>query len=114
MGCAWRFPGVAEYRSITQLTSGLSKWHRYEGGEGWIFVTRGAYTASASDPVSQKRSSKALDASDPKILTSVIKENEIHLYKINNQHQNWLDCIISGKEPISPVEKGLGPVRCAC
>ena len=45
---------------------------RYEGTEGWIFVTRGDYTASPSDPVPQDRTSKALDASDPKILTSVI------------------------------------------
>ncbi len=101
------FLAVAEYRNgITQITSGaFPNGVRYEGSEGWIFVTRGNYTASASDPVS-KTKSKALEASNPKILTSQIKENEIHLYKIDNQHQNWLDCIKSGKEPISPVEKG--------
>jgi predicted dehydrogenase len=102
------FLAVAEYKNgITQITSGaFPNGVRYEGSEGWIFVTRGNYTASASDPVSQNRSSRALEASNPKILTSQIKENEIHLYKIDNQHQNWLDCIKSGKEPISPVEKG--------
>jgi len=102
------FLAVAEYKNgITQITSGaFPNGVRYEGSEGWIFVTRGNYTASASDPVSQNRSSRALIASNPKILTSQIKENEIHLYKIDNQHQNWLDCIKSGKEPISPVEKG--------
>ncbi len=101
------FLAVAEYKNgITQITSGaFPNGVRYEGSEGWIFVTRGNYTASASDPVSKSKN-KALEASDPKILTSVIKENEIHLYKIDNQHQNWLDCIKSGKEPISPVEKG--------
>lgn len=89
------------------LTSGgYPNGIRYEGTEGWIFVTRGSYTASPSDPVAAGRSSKALDASDPKILTSVIKENEIHLYIIDNQHGNWLDCIKSRKEPISPVEIG--------
>jgi myo-inositol 2-dehydrogenase/D-chiro-inositol 1-dehydrogenase len=92
---------------MVMLTSGgYPNGIRYEGTEGWIFVTRGAYTASASDPVAKERSAKALDASDPKILTSEIKENEIHLYKIDNQHGNWLDCIKSRKEPISPVEKG--------
>jgi hypothetical protein len=102
------FLAVAEYKNgITQLTSGAyPNGIRYEGSEGWIFVSRGAYTASASDPVAKNRSNSALNASDPKILTSVIKENEIHLYKIDNQHQNWVDCIQSGKEPISPVEKG--------
>jgi hypothetical protein len=102
------FVSVAEYKNgITQITSGAyPNGIRYEGTEGWIFVSRGNYVASASDPVAQRRSSSALNASDPKILTSVIKENEIHLYKIDNQHQNWIDCIQSGKEPISPVEKG--------
>jgi myo-inositol 2-dehydrogenase/D-chiro-inositol 1-dehydrogenase len=102
------FMAKAEYANgITMLTSGgYPNGIRYEGTDGWIFVTRGNYTASASDPVQQSTNSKALDASDPKILTSVIKENEIHLYKIDNQHGNWLDCIKTRKEPISPVEKG--------
>ena len=102
------FIAVAEYKNgITMLTSGgYPNGIRYEGSEGWIFVTRGDYTASASDPVAKGKSSKALDASDPKILSSIIKENEIHLYKIDNQHGNWLDCIKSRKAPISPVEIG--------
>ncbi len=102
------FIAVAEYKNgITMITSGgYPNGIRYEGSEGWIFVSRGEYTASASDPVAKSRSSKALDASDPAILSSVIKENEIHLYKIDNQHGNWLDCIKSRKETISPVEIG--------
>ena len=102
------FVAVAEYRNgITMITSGgYPNGIRYEGSEGWIFVTRGNYTASASDPVAKNNNSKALDASDPKILTSVIKENETHLYKIENQHGNWLDCIKTRKAPISNVEIG--------
>ena len=102
------FMAKAEYKNgITMLTSGgYPNGIRYEGSEGWIFVTRGDYKASPSDPVEAGRNSKSLDASDPKTLTSVIKENEIHLYTIDNQHGNWLDCIKSRKEPISPVEKG--------
>jgi len=98
----------AEYANgITMLTSGgYPNGIRYEGTEGWIFVSRGNYVASASDPVIAAKSSKALDASDPKILTSVIGANEIHLYKSDEQHGNWLDCIQSRKEPISPVEIG--------
>jgi hypothetical protein len=52
------------------------------------------------------RNQKALDASDPKILTSVIGPNEIHLYESSSQQGNWLECIKSRKEPISPVEIG--------
>lgn len=102
------FMAKAEYKNgITMLTSGgYPNGVRYEGTEGWIFVTRGSYSASPSDPVAAGRSSRALEASDPKILTSVIKENEIHLYTIDNQHGNWLDSIRSRKEPISPVEIG--------
>ncbi len=98
----------AEYgNGITMYTSGgFPNGIRYEGTEGWIFVSRGNYQATASDPVSQERSSKALNASDPDILTSEIKENEIHLYKSDEQHGNWLDCIKSRKEPISPIEIG--------
>ncbi len=98
----------SEYENgITMYTSGgYPNGIRYEGSEGWIFVSRGNYVASTSDPVAQANSAKALDASDPKILSTEIKENEIHLYKSDNQHGNWLDCIKSRKEPISPVEIG--------
>jgi len=102
------FLAVAEYlNGITMITSGgFPNGIRYEGSEGWIFVTRGNYSATASDPVSKSKSGKALDASDPKILSSEIRENEIHLYQIDNQHGNWLDCIKSRKTPISPAEIG--------
>ena len=92
---------------ITVLTSGgFPNGIRYEGSEGWIFVSRGSYVASSSDPVALEKSKKALDASDPNILKSKIGDNELHLYKIDDQHGNWLDCIQSRKEPISPVDMG--------
>jgi predicted dehydrogenase len=79
---------------------------RFEGTEGWIFVTRGNYAATASDPVSKDSNSKALDASDPKILTSVILPNEINLIKSDDHHGNWLESIKSRKAPIAPIEVG--------
>ena len=92
---------------IIVLTSGgYPNGIKYEGSEGWIFVSRGAYVASSSDPVAKEKSKKALDASDPKILESKIGPNETHLYKIDDQHGNWLDCIQSRKDPISPVDMG--------
>ncbi|MCH1431461.1 MAG: Gfo/Idh/MocA family oxidoreductase [Flavobacteriaceae bacterium] len=98
----------AEYENgITMLTSGgYPNGIRYEGEEGWIFVTRGAYRATASDPIPVNNGVKSLDASDPMLLESVIGPNEIHLYKSDEQHGNWLECIKSGKQPISPVEIG--------
>jgi predicted dehydrogenase len=102
------FMAKAEYKNgITMLTSGgYPNGIRYEGSEGWIFVTRGSYTASPSDPVAKTDNSKALDASDPRILSSQISDDETRLYVSNEQHGNWLDCIKSRKEPISPVETG--------
>jgi len=79
---------------------------KYIGDDGWIFVSRGDYQASATDPVDKEKSNKALNASNPKILESVIGENETHLYKIDDQHGNWLECIKTRKAPISPIEKG--------
>jgi myo-inositol 2-dehydrogenase/D-chiro-inositol 1-dehydrogenase len=78
---------------------------KFEGSEGWIFVTRGNYSVTASDPVSNSNS-KALEASDPKILSSVIGPNEIHLYDSKDHHGNWLECIASRKQPITPIEVG--------
>ena len=103
------FMSKAEYENgITMYTSsgGYPNGIKYIGTDGWIFVSRGAYTASASDPVAADKSSKALDASDPKILTSIIGSNEINLYKSDEQHGNWLDCIETKKAPISTVEMG--------
>ena len=98
----------AEYdNGITMLTSGgYPNGIRYEGTEGWIWVSRGNYTASASDPVAQGNNAKALDASDPKILQSEIGAGEIHLYESEEHHGNWLDCIQSGTQPLSPAEIG--------
>ncbi|WP_222852225.1 Gfo/Idh/MocA family oxidoreductase [Olivibacter sp. SDN3] len=79
---------------------------RFEGTEGWIFVSRGNVGMTASDPVAAGDADEndAFKASDKKILTSVIEPNEIHLYDSPEQHTNWLECIRDGKENISPVE----------
>jgi predicted dehydrogenase len=77
---------------------------KFEGTEGWIFVTRGNYRATASDPVADNNGVKPLEASDEKIIKSVIGPNEVHLYESSDHHGNWLDCVRSRKEPIAPVE----------
>jgi predicted dehydrogenase len=77
---------------------------RFEGTDGWIFVSRGDEAVTASDPVDRMQQAKALDASDPKILSSVIGPDEIHLYESTDHHGNWLDCVRTRKQPIAPVE----------
>jgi predicted dehydrogenase len=64
---------------------------RFEGPDGWIFVSRGSAKATASDPVTGN--SKAFAASSPKILKSEIGPNEIHLHKSPDQHLDWLNSI---------------------
>jgi hypothetical protein len=59
-----------------------------------------------SDPVAKLADSTAMAASDPAIIKSQIGPDEIHLYESKEQHGNWLECILSRKEPISPVEMG--------
>ena len=76
---------------------------KFEGSDGWIFVTRGNVGVTASDPTSGKVE-KAFYASNPKILESKIGPNEIQLYNSPEQHGNWLDSIVSKKPTISPAE----------
>jgi len=81
----------------------------YEVHDGWIFVSRGSYRPSAS-PIQliRKKSSPSLNAySDPRNIGIVIGENRDPLYKIDDQHGNWLDCIKTRKAPkYRPIEKG--------
>jgi predicted dehydrogenase len=77
---------------------------KFIGTEGWIFVSRGNERVTASDPVAKLKDERALNASDPKIITSVIGPDEIHLYDSKDHHGNWLDCVRSRQQPIAPVE----------
>ncbi|MEO7536623.1 MAG: Gfo/Idh/MocA family oxidoreductase, partial [Ferruginibacter sp.] len=78
---------------------------KFEGTEGWIFVSRGDYQATSSDPGAKGTQAKKLDASDPKIMESVIGANEFHLPVSKEHHGNWLEAIRDNKEPIAPVEE---------
>ena len=77
---------------------------RFVGSEGWIFVSRGNEAVTASDPASRLKDTRALAASDPRIITSVIGPDEIHLYQSKDHHGNWLECVRSRQQPIAPVE----------
>jgi hypothetical protein len=79
---------------------------RFEGTEGWIFVSRGNVTVTSSDPTKPGTELQALDASDPSILESEIKPGEIQLYKAAEQHEDWLNAILSRRDPVAPAEVG--------
>jgi Oxidoreductase family, C-terminal alpha/beta domain/Oxidoreductase family, NAD-binding Rossmann fold len=59
----------------------------FEGSDGWVWVTRGA-----------------IDANPKSVVDSVIGPDEIHLYQSDNHFRNFIDCVISRKEPIAPIE----------
>ncbi len=69
-------------------------WH---GDKGWIYVNRG----------------NTIQASDPKILEEVIGPGDTPLYKSDDHHQNFLDCIKSRKETITPSEIALRSISVA-
>jgi hypothetical protein len=77
---------------------------RFEGPDGWVFVSRGSDKATVSDPVTGN--SKALAASSPKILKSEIGPNEIHLYKSPDQHGDWLHSIQTRQRAATTPEIG--------
>ncbi len=58
----------------------------FEGTDGWIWVDR-----------------EGFDASSKSILASVIGPGEIHLYKSDDHHQNFLDCVRSRAATITPA-----------
>lgn len=78
---------------------------RFEGTEGWLFVSRGDYQVTSSDPLKPGEKAKKIDAQDPRILTSEIGEKEFHLTVSNDHHGNWLDAIRYNQECIAPVEE---------
>jgi predicted dehydrogenase len=67
------------------------------GDKGWIHVDRGM----------------TLKASDPKILEETIGDEEIRLYKSDDHHQNFIDCIKSREETITPSEFALRSISVA-
>ncbi len=95
-----RYPGDI----IMQISGTNPNGVRFEGTEGWIFVSRGDVGVTATDPGMASKENNAFTASDSRILRSVIGAHETKLYESPEQHTNWLECIRSGKQPISPVE----------
>jgi hypothetical protein len=79
---------------------------KFYGSDGWLFVTRDEMVTPTDPGGKPVAPPQPLVASNPKILDSVIGPDEIHLYKSNDQHGNWLECIKSRKAPTAPSEIG--------
>lgn len=79
---------------------------RFIGEKGWIFVSRGAAKATASDPTIGGRHLKALDASDPALIAGTpsftLYPNLIK--NPNHHHQNFINSIKANEPSVVPAE----------
>lgn len=75
---------IAELKK-TDETNGV----RFEGTDGWIFVTRGR-----------------IEASQPELLTQELPAGATRLYVSTNHMENFFDCVRSRKAPICDPEIG--------
>jgi predicted dehydrogenase len=81
-----RFDGsVAKEQAATLPEHGV----KFEGSDGWIFVTRGK-----------------IEASRPELLAEPLTSKKVELYVSDNHMGNFFDCIRSRKDPICDAEIG--------
>jgi predicted dehydrogenase len=95
-----------ENGAIMHISGEYPNGVKFIGSEGWIFVCRGDTPVTTSDPLAPSAAPKVLEASDPAILESVIREDEIHLHHAEEQHGDWLNSVVSREEPVAPAEVG--------
>ena len=62
---------------------------RFEGSDGWIFVTRGK-----------------LEASKPELLSEPLGKRKVSLYTSDHHMKNFFDCVRSREQPICEAEIG--------
>jgi len=60
----------------------------FEGSDGWVFVTRGAIEAKNADLLYE----------------TDYGPGGVYLYRSDNHYRNFIDCVVSRKHPIAPVE----------
>ena len=62
---------------------------RFEGSEGWIYTN-----------------GKTVEASSEALKSWMPGPNDLHLYESASHYSNFIECVRSRKEPLSPVEVG--------
>ena len=95
--------------AVMQLSNKNPVGVRFEGEDGWIWVTRpSGKSVTASDPNVTAASVKHLDASDPKILQIKLKDRDEHLHVSPNQDHllDWIEAMRTRKPAVAPAEDG--------
>jgi myo-inositol 2-dehydrogenase/D-chiro-inositol 1-dehydrogenase len=91
------YPGNVIMTVSDKLPNGI----KFIGDDGWIFVSRDAQAATASDPASKPTQLKPLDASDPRLLDP--KGVTVEMPHSLSHHRNWLECVKSRTPPLAPA-----------
>ncbi|MCC7054458.1 MAG: Gfo/Idh/MocA family oxidoreductase [Gemmatimonadaceae bacterium] len=93
-----------------RYTNGL----RFEGSDGWVFCARGDVPVTASDPrAATPDGAKALDASDPRLLTEPHPAGAVRWAPSDNHYRNWLEAIAARRDPVAPIEQSVRSLQ-AC
>ncbi|HSV72842.1 MAG TPA: Gfo/Idh/MocA family oxidoreductase [Chthonomonadales bacterium] len=80
----YTYPGVRViFTSDNEQRFGV----RFEGDRGQVFVNRGEFVTLPAS-IGRER----------------IGPDETLLYRSDNHHRNWIECIRSGRDPVAPVE----------
>ena len=78
-----------EWNGAVADPKGQQHGMKFEGAEGWIWVTRGS-----------------IEASNPEFLTTPLAADATRLYESNDHMGNFFDCIRTRKAPICEAEIG--------
>ncbi|MBI4662450.1 MAG: gfo/Idh/MocA family oxidoreductase, partial [Verrucomicrobia bacterium] len=72
---------------------------RFEGSDGWIFVTRGAERVTESNPMPPGRAGSAFVASKEEIIKTPLGAKDVRLHTSPNgdHHLDWITSILSRK-----------------
>ena len=96
------YPGNIQVIIDNNFTNGI----QFEGSDGTVFCARGKERVTASDPVSDIGDKKGpLWASREEILYPRIAQEGKVWMPSEDHYRNWLESIISRKDPIAPVDQ---------
>jgi predicted dehydrogenase len=104
------FHAEAKYANgaVMQVSNKNPVGVRFEGDEGWIWVTRrSGASVTASDPTATTKGTRHLDSSNPKLLEIKLKDSDVHLHKsYTDHHGDWLHAIKTRQPAVAPAEDG--------
>jgi predicted dehydrogenase len=81
---------LARYRTGVEITitNKFENGVKWEGEDGWVFVNRGR-----------------IDAEPKSLLEETFAPNEVRLPRSPGHRRNFIDCVMSRRDPIAPIEQ---------